>query len=207
MTCSAAGTTCRGTPKPCHKRPKFFGDGFPLPMDRNAKARLKILLHALKRPTEKGKHFGALTGKAVDVALALLFMFHNERSGLCFPSYEAIAEAAGCNRGYVAELLAMLERAGILTWCHRLKRVPRRIGGVIRSTVERTSNGYRFVDPTARTASIPPQRVVKRRKSEFASGTAIQPLKIPLAVPQIMGSQLELALERLGQAVKGGMPA
>ena len=79
MSSIANGTTFRGTPKPT-RRAKCFGDGRPLPMDRNAKARLKVLLHALKRPTEKGKHFGAITGKAVDVALALLFKFHNERT-------------------------------------------------------------------------------------------------------------------------------
>ena len=30
---------------------------------------------------------------------ALLWGFHNARSGLCFPSLERIAEAAGCARG------------------------------------------------------------------------------------------------------------
>jgi len=47
----------------------------------------------------------------------LLWAFHNARSGLCFPSYEAIAEAAGCARSTVAEAIKALEDAGInLTW-------------------------------------------------------------------------------------------
>ena len=35
---------------------------------------------------------------ALDVLGALLWMFHNARSGVCFPSYETIAEKAGCAR-------------------------------------------------------------------------------------------------------------
>ena len=54
---------------------------------------------------------------------ALLWGFHNAASGKCFPSYEAIAERASCARSAVAEAIRALERAGILTWCNRLKRV------------------------------------------------------------------------------------
>ena len=50
------------------RREKVFGDGRPRPLDRNAKARA--------------------------VAEALLWGFHNAQSGLCFPSYEKIAEKA-----------------------------------------------------------------------------------------------------------------
>jgi DNA-binding FadR family transcriptional regulator len=44
-------------------------------------------------------------------------------SGLCFPSYESIAESAGCARSTVAEAINMLERAGVLTWSHRVRRL------------------------------------------------------------------------------------
>ena len=57
---------------------------------------------------------------------ALLWGFHNARSGLCFPSYEKIAEAAGCARSTVAEAIKALEDAGILSWVNRLKRVRER---------------------------------------------------------------------------------
>jgi AraC-like DNA-binding protein len=50
---------------------------------------------------------------------ALLWAFHNAKSGVCFPSYETIAEAAGCTRSTVAEALKALEDAGILSWVHR----------------------------------------------------------------------------------------
>jgi hypothetical protein len=48
--------------------------------------------------TEKGEAYGVITAKAVAVLEALLWGFHNAKSGLCFPSYERIAEAAGCAR-------------------------------------------------------------------------------------------------------------
>ena len=54
---------------------------------------------------------------------ALLWGFHNARSGVCFPSYETIAEAAGCARSTVAEAIKALEDAGILSWVQRIKRV------------------------------------------------------------------------------------
>lgn len=43
---------------------------------------------------------------------ALLWAFHNAKSGVCFPSYERIAEAAGCARSTVAEALKALEDSG-----------------------------------------------------------------------------------------------
>ncbi len=45
-------------------REKVFGPGRPRPMDRNAKVRIMHLARCLKRRTEKGKHYGVLTGKA-----------------------------------------------------------------------------------------------------------------------------------------------
>ena len=59
---------------------------------------LRRVARALMRRTEKGKHYGIVTAKFVDVLRALLWGFHNAASGKCFPSYEAIAEAAACSR-------------------------------------------------------------------------------------------------------------
>ena len=53
---------------------------------------------------------------------ALLWGFHNSRSGCCFPSYEAIAAKAECARGTVCEALKALEWAGVLTWQNRITR-------------------------------------------------------------------------------------
>ena len=61
------------TALPAHLRPrreKVFGDGRPLPLDRNAKARITTLARALMRRTEKGKHYGQITAKAFAVLQA-----------------------------------------------------------------------------------------------------------------------------------------
>ena len=93
------------------KRPKVFGGGRPKPMDRNAKARIMTLARALKRRTAPGRHYGQLTAKAVDVLEALLWSFHNGKTGLCFPSLAKIAEAAHCARSTVQKALEALARA------------------------------------------------------------------------------------------------
>ena len=77
----------------------------------------------LSRRTEKGRAYGVVTAKALAVLEALLWAFHNAKSGLCFPSYEKIAEAAGCARSTVAEAIKALEDAGVLSWVQRIKRV------------------------------------------------------------------------------------
>jgi hypothetical protein len=96
----------------------MFGLGRPRGLDRNAKVRIMHWARCLCRRTEKGRAYGAVTAKALAVLEALLWAFHNAKSGLCFPSYEKIAEAAGCARSTVAEALKALEDAGILSWGH-----------------------------------------------------------------------------------------
>ena len=164
---------------PCHFRPrreKVFGDGRPRAMDRNAKTRVMIRARALMRPTEKGKHYGAITAKAYAVLEALLWTFHNARTGLCFPSYESIADAAGCNRDTVAEAIKALEAAGLLSWVNRIKRVAEAtidlFGQRLRKTrVIRTSNGYQFHDPQP---SKTPAALANSPKSELPSRTSTQ---------------------------------
>ena len=95
---------CPGAaPRGLRRREKMFGLGRPRALDRNAKVRIMHLARCLSRRTEKGRAYGAVTAKALAVLEALLWAFHNARSGLCFPSYETIAEAAGCARSTVAE--------------------------------------------------------------------------------------------------------
>ena len=62
------------TALPNHLRPrreKCFGDGYPRPLDRNAKARIKVFARALTKRTEARKHYGALTAKMLAVLEAL----------------------------------------------------------------------------------------------------------------------------------------
>ena len=138
-------------------RRKEFGDGRPVPLDRNVKHRIMAFARTFMHPTEKGKHWGKLTPKFLDVLWVLLFVFHNSKTGLCFPSYETIAAAAKCSVDTVGVAIKALEALGILTWVHRLKLVDAPIFDKFekwasRWRVVRTSNGYRFFDPLGRRA-------------------------------------------------------
>ena len=157
-------------------REKMFGLGRPRALDRNAKARIMHLARALSRRTEAGKAYGQITAKALAVLEALLWNFHNARSGLCFPSYERIAEQACCARSTVAEAIKALEDAGIMSWVNRIKRVSSAAGHdlfghrVRKTRVIRTSNGYVFLDPKG---GQTPESLGNSSKSDFPSGTLI----------------------------------
>jgi hypothetical protein len=142
-----------GLPRASRRREKVFGLGRPRALDRNAKVRVMHWGRCLSRRTEKGRAYGVVTAKALAVLEALLWAFHNAKSGLCFPSYEAIAEAAHCARSTVAEAIKALEDAGILSWVQRVKRVRERCSDLLgdngwRWRVLRTSNAYAFTDPS-----------------------------------------------------------
>jgi hypothetical protein len=164
-----------GLPRASRRAPsreKVFGLGRPRAIDRNAKARIMHWARCLSRRTEKGRAYGE-TAKALAVLEALLWAFHNASSGLCFPSYEKIAEAASCARSTVAEAIKALEDAGVLSWVNRIKRVREAAPDLFdghgwRWRVIRTSNAYNFRDPkTADGAAVP-------SKSEKPTGTANQ---------------------------------
>jgi hypothetical protein len=178
---------------------KVFGNiGWPKPLSHKVKKALMAKARAMVRPTEPGKHYGDVTAKHCRVYEVLLWDFHNAATGLCFPSYEAIAEKAGCARSTVHLALKALDKAGLLKWVHRLKRVYANVvdmfgqitGGEIK--VERTSNGYMF--------QVPPDI----SESELPSGTPVQ-ASFPslLAAPQPKKEPepaLAAALARLGKA-------
>ena len=156
-------------PRATPRREKVFGLGRPRALDRNAKVRIMHWARCLSRRTEKGRAYGVVTAKAVAVLEALLWAFHNAKSGLCFPSYERIAEAAGCARSSIAGALRALESCGILSWVHRLKRVREQCPDLLgdngwRWRVLRTSNAYHFRDPGSPDSS----------KANFQTGTANQ---------------------------------
>src|SRR3954469_12441353 len=98
------------------RREKLFGPGRAVPLDRNAKARIMAYARAWSsRHRRPGQHKGPITRAFLEVLEALLWGFHNSRSGVCFPSYEAVADKAECARSTVAEALKVLEWAGVLT--------------------------------------------------------------------------------------------
>jgi hypothetical protein len=121
------------------------------------------------RTGEKYKHYGPLTVKHLRVLGALLWKFHNADSGRCFPGYDKIKDEADCHRDTVYEAIHNLERLGILTWVHRIKRERECVPGLFgdkpawRWRVVRMSNAYTFNDP-------------KPSKSEIPTGTTNQDL-------------------------------
>lgn len=186
------------------RREKLFGYGRPRPMSRHAKVLLMKQARALMRPTDSGKHWGKITAKHLDVFRALLWDFHNAKTGWCFPSYEAIAEKAVCARSTVHLAITALEDAGLLVWVHRIRRVYEHVRNMFgdgvhgqRSRVERTSNAYSF--------AVPPD--AESSKSEDRSGTVGQVtfslVSPPIPAPLDVSNPLEAALMRLEKAVDG----
>jgi hypothetical protein len=176
------------------RREKVFGPGRAVPLDRNAKARIAAYAKAWDRQhRQPGQRGGALGRAALDVLSALLWAFHNARSGVCFPSYERIAEKAGCARSTVAEAIKALEWAGVLTWQNRITRIRERCRDLWgregwRWRVIRTSNAYAFRDPAS--------------KSDYRTGTPDQEDSKPLLAPAVdPTSPLERALARFGAAL------
>ena len=113
----------------------------------------------------------AVTRAAVDILRALFFTFANLKDGRCFPSYERLAEAAGCHPRTVGRALPALEAAGLLTWVNRIKRVRERvetISGIWAATwrVIRTSNAYDFPWIAKQTRAFPDKGVTTRKCSE-----------------------------------------
>ena len=137
---------------------------------------------------------------------ALLWGFHNSRTGCCFPTYERIAEKAECARSTVAEALKVLELAGVLSWQHRIARIRVRERDLFgqwasRWRVIRTSNAYVFSDPkmavSGRFAS----------KSENPPGTLNQEIPISGSATPDPDSPLERALQRFGAVIQARLLA
>ena len=72
----------RPVPIRLHRREKVFGPGWAAPLDRNAKARITAYARAwTARNRQPGQHKGPITRAFLDVLHALLWGFHNSRSG------------------------------------------------------------------------------------------------------------------------------
>jgi hypothetical protein len=198
------------------RREKVFGPGRAVPLDRNAKCRIAAYARAWTAAHKTpGQHKGPITRAFLDVLEALLWGFHNSRSGCCFPSYERIAEKAGCARSTVTAALKALEWAGVLTWQHRIARIRERCTDLFgregwRWRVIRTSNAYVFRDPKAAAAGGFPS------KAENRGGTQDQEVSKNLQAPAIdPNSPLERALARFATVIaaasgieqEGGAPA
>jgi hypothetical protein len=178
---------------PNHLRPrraKLFTDGKQTPIDRNDRARAMLLAEAARRK-------GEITRAAVDIFRALLFKFANLADGRCFPSYERIAEAAGCKPRTVGRCLPRLESAGLITWVNRIRRVRERVEGLCGIwasvwRVIRTSNAYDF-------PSIAKQTLAFVDKGQSVLGTSNQDTlslnSLPSPIKEPLNPDLLAALE------------
>jgi hypothetical protein len=178
-----------------HHREKVFGPGRQVPLDRNAKCRIAVYARGWSaRHRQDRQHKGPITRAFYEVLQALLWGFHNSRSGCCIPGYGSIAAKAGCARSTVAEALKVLEWAGVLSWQNRITRIRERCTDLFgrdgwRWRVIRTSNCYTFRDPLS-------------SKSENRRGTSDQDsLDLIPAPARDPDSLLERALARFGQAL------
>lgn len=143
-------------------REKTYGYGYCVPADRKEKQRVSAYARAYNaRHRQPGQHIGPLTRTYLDVLDALLWGFHNATTGRCFPSYERIAEKAGCVRSTVHKAIVALEAAGVLTWQQR--RV-RHYGRVFR-----TSNAYRFRSASENPAGTRNQEIQLLREPRIGS--------------------------------------
>ncbi|MBV9828107.1 MAG: helix-turn-helix domain-containing protein [Alphaproteobacteria bacterium] len=196
---------------PNHLRPrreKVFGAARGIPLDGNAKARIMVYARAYNaKHRQPGQHRGPLTRAIMEVLEALLWHFHNSKSGLCFPAYEAIAVKAECCRDTVYEAIKALEDANILTWVNRIWREQVRERDLFGKWVTnwriiRTSNAYLFRDP------LPCAEGREGTKSENPAGTLNQDISVnkkeapaPTDTLTDMDKGLLKALHSLGTAI------
>jgi DNA-binding transcriptional MocR family regulator len=167
-------------------------------------ARILFLAEALDRRTRaKGQHGGLLKAKGLDVLRALLRGFYSYRDGTCFPSYEAIARAAGCCRATVAAKLRTLERLGIISTIRRkiVASFTSRAQRVRFDVPVQTSNSYTFnfalADrPQHGDLALPLLRPAGIAESKIQAETSQES-------KNTLPPELAAALERLEQAIDG----
>jgi hypothetical protein len=186
-----------------------FGPAQGIPLDRNAKVRIKFFASAWsEKHKQPGQHRGPITRAFMEVLEALLWGFHNSRDGRCMPSYEAIAAKARCNRDTVYEAIKVLEFANVLTWVNRIIRIATRGRDLFGRRVTgwriiRTSYAYTFRDPLP---CATPRDSLRTSKSENPPGTQTQDFSFLWPAvrtrPLDPNNPLDHALLKLGKAVR-----
>lgn len=180
------------------KRQKIYGMPTSYGMDRNLKCRVTLYARtwsaAHRQPRQ---HTGPITRAFMGVLQAMVFHFANSKTGSCFPSYDAIAEKAGCARSTAVDAVKVLEESGVFRVVNRLKRVGDR--------VLRTSNAYVFRDFIPESEN----RLGNRESKDSVISTTSKPGIV--AVPEVRiivldaKNSLDAALIKLGRA-SGALP-
>jgi hypothetical protein len=191
-------------------REKVFRRVLGTPMGRKVKKAIIRSAELYNAKNKKpGQHQGPITPAFQRVLSALLWKFHNSRTGFCFPSYETIATAAKCCRDTVYEAIKALEAADILTWGNRFDKIPLQCCGAFGREFTfwkyvTLSNAYRFRDP------LPCETEFDSYASENPPGTLNQELSYTKDSMKIVvldtANSWQSALIDLGRAC-GAIPA
>jgi Helix-turn-helix domain len=191
------------------RREKVFGFARGFAHDRNARVRIETYVMAWNAERkQKGQHQGPITAAYQRVLHALLWHFLSYKDGLCFPSYETIAEKAKCCRDTVYEAIKIIEETGVFTWVNRIDRVTENVKDLFGHWVKeyrivRRSNVYMFRDPLP--CSKPAETWVNSSKSENPARHEIQELFPTTQPPKIIvldpGNPLDNALIGLGRTM------
>jgi hypothetical protein len=160
-----------------YHRGSVFAEPARCRMDRAHAWRLLAHAEALERDTrEPGKHGGCLKRTGLDVLRALLRQFYSYRDGVCFPSYEEIARAAGCCVETVRKAIRRLEAAGIIQTMRRkvVTSFVSRVHRVRFDVAVQTSNSYTFAMPSGAPRASVPQQPAKKADTKFRHETSTQ---------------------------------
>jgi Helix-turn-helix domain len=115
------------------------------PMARKAAVRLWHKLRRFERQTRQhGRQDGRVGRSGLAVAYSLIFDFLNHANGALYPSYAAIAKAAGISESSVYRGLRKLREAGVLSWLRRC------VAEIVddRFTLRQESNAYALLPCT-----------------------------------------------------------
>lgn len=128
-----------------HRSKSVFCPAPTLSLDRNALARIKFQLQAIRRGTwfakEKGKHSGGIAHSVIEVFEALVHLA--QKHGKVFPSLVGIGILATRSKQTVVNALKVLEHYGFITRIRRIKCIQTALGP---QTVQDT-NAYTIQEP------------------------------------------------------------
>jgi helix-turn-helix protein len=89
-------------------------------LEGNTRVRIFHLAATLDHRTRRTWQHGSILKRiGIEVLRVLLFKFLNMKTGACFPSYQQIAEAAGCCIETMRKAIRAPEAAGIITTIRR----------------------------------------------------------------------------------------
>jgi hypothetical protein len=160
------------------------------PMTKRNAVRLWHRARDFERQTrQRNRQDGAIGRNGLAILQALLFDFMNYRSGALYPSWAAIARAAGISERSVGRGLAKLREAGVLHWLRRC--IEEWIDG--RFTLRQQSNAYAVCPTTQWRGYVAPVEPPNPAPGTWGDHPPI---------PGFADDRLAQALDRLGGFIR-----